>query len=464
MSERPDRELVELAQRGDPAAMGELFSRYWRAARGAAFGVTGEFASAEDAAAGAFQQALAGLSSLRDPERFGPWLRTIVLREARLSLEQRRPSLDALALDPSDRSEPPEEVLERIELAGLIQHAVRELPDRLREAVALVYFEGYDTDAAASFLEIPAGTLRRRLHEGRASLRSMVNEILQGNKRMGEEQQGKIEKFKARIENGEVYEALRESLALRPPPRELVDVLLKDRIPVPEERMRDLAQRALHPSERSLDPAHPVGAISQAIRKALPEFQDWQLDGEAAVRFLTFQGEHRDRLKIVLPPGFAEGKPGSYIRATRAIVQWGAGARSRSIYEHLEASPSAEAFVAGAAGMRMSDVVDLTWMAHGSIELRSVQDLLERLSSAVLPGVQIRFSSYSEPRYRAALQLEAGGDSTRAALGGVLAPWPGRPENVDAAHIRIFLEPWASIRSGQPVEVEALPPGKDRLL
>jgi hypothetical protein len=37
----PDRELVERARRGDGAAIGELFSRDWRAARAAAFGVTG---------------------------------------------------------------------------------------------------------------------------------------------------------------------------------------------------------------------------------------------------------------------------------------------------------------------------------------------------------------------------------------------------------------------------------------
>jgi hypothetical protein len=37
----PDRELVERARRGDGAAIGELFSRDWRAARAAGFGITG---------------------------------------------------------------------------------------------------------------------------------------------------------------------------------------------------------------------------------------------------------------------------------------------------------------------------------------------------------------------------------------------------------------------------------------
>ena len=64
MPQPSDRTLVELAQQGDRTAIGELFSRYWRAARAAAFGVTGEFGSAEDAAAEAFVEALSGIAGL----------------------------------------------------------------------------------------------------------------------------------------------------------------------------------------------------------------------------------------------------------------------------------------------------------------------------------------------------------------------------------------------------------------
>jgi RNA polymerase sigma-70 factor, ECF subfamily len=138
------------------------------------FGVTGEFASAEDAAAEAFREALAGMDSLRDPNRFGSWLRTIVVRKAVLGLQGRRPTAEALAHHLSDRNERPDDALERLELAALVQQGMRELPDRLREAMALVYFEGYDSDSAARFLDIPAGTLRRPLHDGRRRLRSAI--------------------------------------------------------------------------------------------------------------------------------------------------------------------------------------------------------------------------------------------------------------------------------------------------
>jgi RNA polymerase sigma factor (sigma-70 family) len=475
MREHADRELVELARRGDAAAIGELFSRYWRAARAAAFGVTGEFASAEDAAAEAFRQALAGLDSLRDPDRFGSWLRTIVVRKARLERQSRRLTTDVVAEDVSDQNQRPDDVLERLELGALIQQAVRDLPDRLREAMALVYFEGYNSEAAALFLGIPAGTLRRRLHEGRGQVRTAIERILRGSKRMNEERERHIQRFKRLIDDGEIYQALRESLALRPPPSELIDLFSRRHMAPaneshdvvggkdPRKFLNQATQRFTGPSDRATDPNHPVGAMAAAIRKALPDFQDWRLDvGEAAARFFTGTGEYRDRLQAVLPPGFAEGRPGAFLRATRGLLRLRDNGPLQSIYQLLRESPDEQTFRDARHDMRISDVLDLTWMVAGPLELRSVQELLERLRSAFLSREQVRFSPYDEPRYRSALQLHAGGRSARFAHGGVLAEWPGRPQGVDAAHLRIFLEPWATVQSGHVVEVQQLPFGITR--
>lgn len=455
MNAQADRDLVELARRGDGAAIGELFSRYWRAARAAAYGVTGEFGSAEDAAAEGFRQAWTGLDSLREPERFGAWLRTIVVRQARVEQQRRRAEAADYPSGLPDPNERADDALGRIELGALVQQAVRELPDRLREAMALFYFEGYDSDAAARFLEIPPGTLRRRLHEGREQLRGVAEQLLKGSKRMNEERESKIERLRSMIDNGEIYQGLRESLALRPPPKDLADLILRKGTP-PTDGIREMAYRILCPSKRASDPNHPVGAVAAAIRKVLPEFEEWPMDaGEAAVRFLTFSGEHRDRLKIVLPPGFAEGRPGAWLRPTRALIRL-SGGLAQSMYQLLQDSPDEQTFRAARESMRLSDALDLTWMVDGPLELRSVQEVLERVTSAVMPGEQVRFSAYEEPRYRSALQLQSS-DASRLAIGGVLTEWAGRPQGVDSAHVRIFLEPWAAIRLGQVIGLDCLP-------
>jgi RNA polymerase sigma factor (sigma-70 family) len=444
-----------------------LYSRYWRAARAAAFGVTGEFASAEDAAAEAFKHALVGIGSLRDPNRFGSWLRTIAVRKARLGLRRRDPAPGASA-DLSDSSEGPDDALERLEMAALIERAVRELPHRWREAIALVYFEGYDPDAAARFLGIPAGTLRRRLHDGRGRLRRVVGHILLGSTRMKEEREHRIQEFETVIESGETYGAFRGALALRPPAHGLIRTLLQtmartrdSQAVAPREEssgiIAEMVRRLLDPSDRAADTNHPVGSIAAAIRRALPDFQNWpRNDGGAAMRFLTF-ASGQGRPQTVLPPGFAEGRPGAFLRVTRAILRPSANGTALSIYEVLQDSPDEQAFRIALCDARISDVLDLSWMVAGPLELRSVQELLERLSSRILPEVRMRFSTYDEPRYRAALQLHIGDAPERAACGGVLAEWPGCPGGVGVAHLRIFLEPWATVQSGQAVEFAALP-------
>jgi hypothetical protein len=81
-----------------------------------------------------------------------------------------------------------------------------------------------------------------------------------------------------------------------------------------------------------------------------------------------------------------------------------------------------------------------------------VQELLEELITAVVPNTTMRFVPYDEPRYRAALRLHLDPVVAPAAVGGVLAAWQGRPPDVDAAHVRFFLEPWATVHSGHAIE------------
>lgn len=83
--------------------------------------------------------------------------------------------------------------------------------------------------------------------------------------------------------------------------------------------------------------------------------------------------------------------------------------------------------------------------------LRTIEELLRRLSEQVIPGAPVQFRSYEEPRYRAALRMQLGDEPAAAALGGVLRPWSVLPEGVWVASVTIHLEPWASIRSGQPL-------------
>jgi RNA polymerase sigma-70 factor (ECF subfamily) len=58
-----------------------------------------------------------------------------------------------------------------------VRRAVRTLPARYREALVLFYFCEMDLAAAASRLGVPEGTLKARLHRGRAMLRQRLHVV-----------------------------------------------------------------------------------------------------------------------------------------------------------------------------------------------------------------------------------------------------------------------------------------------
>lgn len=106
---------------------------------------------------------LRGLRGLRDPEALYGWVRAIAVREA-----VRVARLQA-------RTVPAE--LDELPAAGDPQLAadVRDVLDRLspqhRAALVLRDLEGLDEQEVARLLDVPAGTVKSRLHRARASFR-----------------------------------------------------------------------------------------------------------------------------------------------------------------------------------------------------------------------------------------------------------------------------------------------------
>jgi len=472
MSENQDQDWVERAKRGDPAAVAELYRRYWRAARAAAYGVTGELSLAEDATSEAFCAALEGLAELRDDGRFGPWLRTIVIRTAR-HLRNRIAQQCRIESAAVHEVPPPGTRLEKQELAALVQEAVQGLPGILRETISLFYFEGYGIEEAARFLDIPAGTVKRRLHEGRRQLQAAAAAIAKGRKPMNSQRVHVLRRLQDLIDNGgdsdAVYQVMRDALALRPVPQDLVRKLMQQRIAAARENVPPEAsaerERLVRkhwdefnrPSRQSLDPEHPVGAAAAAILTALREFEertDAPLDFETAARLLKGQTpEPRP-----LPPGFAEGRPVSYVRRTRGLLIRDADGSVQTQFDLFHRKADRQALeTTWRQGVRISDVLVLSWLRAKPLELRDVEALLHRLAGAVVPGQAMSFSSYEEPRYRLGLRMQLGGLRIPAATGGILNPWPGVPEDVEVASVLIYLEAWATARSGQEIALAELP-------
>lgn len=143
-----DAKLVQLCLDGDTDAFGRLVDAYQGPVYATAYSYVGRHGSAEDIAQEAFLQAYRSLRRLRDPNRFGPWLREITCRTAanwlrkhaaQLQTETPLPYKPTVSLE--DARHGPGARLERLELYDAVRRAIDHLPERYRPVVVLRFLQ-----------------------------------------------------------------------------------------------------------------------------------------------------------------------------------------------------------------------------------------------------------------------------------------------------------------------------------
>jgi RNA polymerase sigma-70 factor (ECF subfamily) len=82
-----------------------------------------------------------------------------------------------LSRTPSAPADSPERVLENEQLRLRLSRALDALPLKQRLAFVLCDVEGMSSEDAAQVLEVPAATVRTRLHHARAALRVRLAEV-----------------------------------------------------------------------------------------------------------------------------------------------------------------------------------------------------------------------------------------------------------------------------------------------
>ncbi len=157
---------------GEAADFERLMRASYRLIYRIAYSVLGNGADAEEVSQDAFLRAYEKFSSLRDAEKFRPW----VARTAwRLALNRRRGSARAMGRDTSwvalrAPMEDPEAEASAREFEDRVRAEVERLPEKLRAVMRLSGVEEMDLRTIAAVLEIPEGTVRSRLHLARRTL------------------------------------------------------------------------------------------------------------------------------------------------------------------------------------------------------------------------------------------------------------------------------------------------------
>jgi RNA polymerase sigma-70 factor (ECF subfamily) len=171
--------LLDYCQHGNRQSFAELVHRYERELYSYLRRYLGDAAMAEDAFQACFLQVHLKCGQFEEGRKVRPWLYTIATNQAidaqrrnkrhrMVSLDRRSGSVNEdlgslLELLVSKESGPVDS-LESDERRDWIQHSMAELPEALRSAVTLIYYQGLKYREAAEVLGVPVGTVKSRLH------------------------------------------------------------------------------------------------------------------------------------------------------------------------------------------------------------------------------------------------------------------------------------------------------------
>ena len=169
------RALVERAQHGDHDAFAELARMHVSKLDSAARLVLRDPELARDAVQEGFIRAWRSLPSLRDPEAFDGWLRTLVTRACLDVVRRRGRRPIEVELTPADApaiGDASVVVADR-ELLDLI---LRRLPPDHRAVVVLHYYFDLTLPDVAVAIGVPVGTAKSRLNRALGQLRTHLAE------------------------------------------------------------------------------------------------------------------------------------------------------------------------------------------------------------------------------------------------------------------------------------------------
>jgi RNA polymerase sigma-70 factor (ECF subfamily) len=191
-AEDRDRALVDRARAGDIEAFEMLVRRYQGWVFSLAVRMLGERAEGEDMAQEIFLKAYRGLKRFKGASRFSTWLYTIASHHCLNHLEARRrrplpcsrvgdrsnhaekdpPAVVDRLADPAPRADV---LLERTDLARIIQAELATLTPEHRVVLVLRDIQGLSYDEISRMLDLELGTVRSRLHRARMEMKTRLS-------------------------------------------------------------------------------------------------------------------------------------------------------------------------------------------------------------------------------------------------------------------------------------------------
>jgi RNA polymerase sigma-70 factor (ECF subfamily) len=172
-----DEAIVETVISGDSDAYSEIVKRYKNRIFSICLSIVGNYYSAEDITQETFVEGYLKLSSLKDKEKLYSWLCRIARNKSYNHLV-RSPNLyeyELLESIPDADYNSPEQVALKHDMQNSVAAALGRLTEKTRTVAILFYFREYSQKKIAQLLDIPEGTVKRRLYDAREKLKKEID-------------------------------------------------------------------------------------------------------------------------------------------------------------------------------------------------------------------------------------------------------------------------------------------------
>jgi RNA polymerase sigma-70 factor, ECF subfamily len=167
-SEPTDQDLVRRFQNGEQQAFVLLMTRHERRIYNLSYRMLGRQEDARDATQDAFLSCFRHLGSFRGDSAFSTWIHRVAVNACYDLLRKRGPlvSLEERLGEPAVTPDHADQTA----LSADVQQALLSIPPEFRAAVVMHEILDLPVEEIAEALELPIGTVKSRLHRGRAAL------------------------------------------------------------------------------------------------------------------------------------------------------------------------------------------------------------------------------------------------------------------------------------------------------
>lgn len=168
------RALVDRAKQGDGEAFDALARTVGDRCMAIACRILRDADLAEDAVQAALITAWRELRSLRDPDRFEPWLHRILTHACYAEARRRRQWSASVRVVPVEATYGPDDTM-TVQLRDQVDRAFRRLTLEQRTVLVFHHYLGLPLSEVADRLDIPVGTAKSRLHYAKSALRASLS-------------------------------------------------------------------------------------------------------------------------------------------------------------------------------------------------------------------------------------------------------------------------------------------------